>query len=247
MTVPTSYNYISRRRTRELVLAARGEKHAKRLSGLQFDVTVLGAVGLSKKDLFDGANDVQLALMAEKITSSSTRNTSNATGEGFLGYRGPLRMESMRYTQPGMDRFRVAWMAAERDDLLLVLCGSSKNYLITPADELAPGAVPSSPEGMEAFVKSELGADDPDDVTIGEVDVQELAEVAASHTRRAISDDALRHAPLRDVLCETYGVAQNVVAFDPRRGAREYATVIVGAPLWVREPRYDRPQPGGNP
>lgn len=221
------YILISERLVQEIV--DRAAKPGVKIKG--------GQVGLpfAKADIgptSPAANAHVLAKQAEDLLHDET-GTIDVPGT-YVGLRAHFDgwMFSFAEGQPSP----VAWLSAEIEDNLVVLCGSARNVLGYSVPAQYPGWRPSTLGGLKEVVAA-MRRRDPEKLIEylgGETDQPEIAGDVTYINAGLKREGASEFSGEYDVLFRPFAYVEDFSRRDIVNGLNQFKRVIVGAPLWVR-------------
>ncbi len=221
------YVLISERLVQEIV--DRAVKPGVKIKG--------GQVGLpfAKADIeatTPAANTHVLAKQAEDLLRDDT-GTIDLPGT-YIGLRAHFDgwMFSFAEGQPSP----VAWLSAEIDDNLVVLCGSARNVLGYSVPSEYPGWRPSTLGGLKEVVAA-MRRRDPGKLIehLGnETNQSEIAGDVAYINAGLKREGPSEFGGEYDVLFRPFAYVEDFLQRDIVNGVIQFTRVIVGAPLWVR-------------
>jgi len=239
------YRYISERLVDGVIEHAEALKSGKKLGGLMLNVAGVGGLGITLENTRTGTNRIAAAKAVEVLLHEHTGDLDDPEAPPYVGYRGPVQLWIFTYKEEAP---RVIWAAVEHGgSTLLVLCGSARYWRGRSLDLPPENWWPSNAEGMEEVLRESgrLDYHQDDSIQIGVSSVESVAPAAASHTL-GLQAQGTQQPQEYDVLCEVYGEARDVVAATSVGGGLsvEWARVLIGAPLWIRDLHANAPPPG---
>jgi len=237
MKMEPEYVLISERMIEEIL--ARIRSSGVGVQGAQVRAPFV-SVNLGKKQVPAG-----LPSLAEQVTEVVADHTGTPEHPGqYIG----VRANFLGWLWTSQRRTPVAWLVAQDEESLILLCGSGRNVVGYDAPDQQKGWRPSHPMGLAEFVAL-LRWKDPKRLLGFEANTSEEMEMADAAVY--ITSGLTEHSPPEidrelDALFKPYVYVRHFAGrhaplASPAHGY--YERVIVGAPLWAREPT-DGPPPG---
>jgi hypothetical protein len=187
--------------------------------------------------------DQNFHVLAERVETALDDQTGTPEYPGeYIGLR--ARFSGWIFTFH-IERAKVAWLASDSSQTLVVLCTSAENVIGYDVREEPVGWRPSEAMGLREVVMALRGGDAESliDFQVDAGQQRQMARDAAWITSVLRRQGVPEFAVELDVLLRPYVYVEDVAEPYNAIGDRMYDIVIVGAPLWGRVPSA-LPPPG---